>query len=136
MWSSFLENTPDHEWSMSKVVPCYCLRILDNCLCRIDFPNFLSSDEYLYFKSFLFRRIVYLLVTYSFLFFKIVSTLVGNQQNTEKMLLYAENHNQVSCYLLVPLVNFLLLLATLLILSLSCMSNLTIDSFTVLKLSC
>ncbi|XP_027062308.1 1,4-alpha-glucan-branching enzyme 3, chloroplastic/amyloplastic isoform X1 [Coffea eugenioides] len=42
MWSSFLENTPDHEWSMSKIV----------------------------------------------------STLVGNQQNTEKMLLYAENHNQ------------------------------------------
>ncbi|KAM3396298.1 1,4-alpha-glucan-branching enzyme 3, chloroplastic/amyloplastic isoform X1 [Capsicum galapagoense] len=42
MWLALLENTPDHEWCMSKVV----------------------------------------------------STLVGNRQNTDKMLLYAENHNQ------------------------------------------
>ncbi|KAM7251117.1 hypothetical protein ACFE04_023000 [Oxalis oulophora] len=42
MWSSFLENVPDHEWSMSKIV----------------------------------------------------STLVGNQHYEDKMLTYAENHNQ------------------------------------------
>ncbi|GMY31174.1 1,4-alpha-glucan-branching enzyme 3, chloroplastic/amyloplastic-like [Fagus crenata] len=42
MWSSFLENVPDHEWSMSKIV----------------------------------------------------STLMGNKQNVDKMLMYAENHNQ------------------------------------------
>lgn len=28
--------------------------------------------------------------------FQIVSTLVGDRQNTDKMLLYAENHNQVA----------------------------------------
>ncbi|XP_048235255.1 1,4-alpha-glucan-branching enzyme 3, chloroplastic/amyloplastic isoform X3 [Ricinus communis] len=42
MWSSFLKNIPDSEWSMSKIV----------------------------------------------------STLMGNKQNADKMLLYAENHNQ------------------------------------------
>ncbi|EXB63288.1 1,4-alpha-glucan-branching enzyme 3 [Morus notabilis] len=42
MWSSFLQNVPDHEWSMSKIV----------------------------------------------------STLTGNKQYTDKMLVYAENHNQ------------------------------------------
>ncbi|KAH9651982.1 SBE3 [Citrus sinensis] len=42
MWLSFLENTPDHEWSMSKIV----------------------------------------------------STLVGNGQYSDKMIMYAENHNQ------------------------------------------
>ncbi|KAH0744361.1 hypothetical protein KY290_032354 [Solanum tuberosum] len=42
MWLALLENTPDHEWCMSKIV----------------------------------------------------STLVGDRQNTDKMLLYAENHNQ------------------------------------------
>ncbi|KAM3744167.1 hypothetical protein ACB098_06G031900 [Castanea mollissima] len=42
MWSSFLENVPDHEWSMSKIV----------------------------------------------------STLMGNKQHADKMLMYAENHNQ------------------------------------------
>ncbi|OIT00448.1 PREDICTED: 1,4-alpha-glucan-branching enzyme 3, chloroplastic/amyloplastic isoform X1 [Nicotiana attenuata] len=42
MWLALLENTPDHEWSMSKIV----------------------------------------------------STLVGGRQNVDKMLLYAENHNQ------------------------------------------
>ncbi|KAJ4835690.1 1,4-alpha-glucan-branching enzyme 3, chloroplastic/amyloplastic [Turnera subulata] len=42
MWSSFLENVPDQEWSMTKIV----------------------------------------------------STLVGNRQYAEKMLSYAENHNQ------------------------------------------
>ncbi|KAI5658445.1 hypothetical protein M9H77_27238 [Catharanthus roseus] len=42
MWLSLLQNVPDHDWSMSKIV----------------------------------------------------STLVGNRQNADKMLLYAENHNQ------------------------------------------
>ncbi|KAL9441653.1 hypothetical protein AB3S75_020200 [Citrus x aurantiifolia] len=42
MWLSFLENTPDHEWSMSKIV----------------------------------------------------STLVGNGQYSDKMIMHAENHNQ------------------------------------------
>ncbi|KAL0000770.1 hypothetical protein SO802_014551 [Lithocarpus litseifolius] len=42
MWTSFLENVPDHEWSMSKIV----------------------------------------------------STLMGNKQHADKMLMYAENHNQ------------------------------------------
>ncbi|XP_051133984.1 1,4-alpha-glucan-branching enzyme 3, chloroplastic/amyloplastic isoform X2 [Andrographis paniculata] len=42
LWFSFLENVPDHEWSMSKIV----------------------------------------------------STLIGNKHSTDKMLLYAENHNQ------------------------------------------
>ncbi|XP_015899268.2 1,4-alpha-glucan-branching enzyme 3, chloroplastic/amyloplastic isoform X1 [Ziziphus jujuba] len=42
MWLSFLENVPDHEWSMNKIV----------------------------------------------------STLMGNKQNANKMLAYAENHNQ------------------------------------------
>ncbi|XP_010252481.1 PREDICTED: 1,4-alpha-glucan-branching enzyme 3, chloroplastic/amyloplastic [Nelumbo nucifera] len=42
MWSWFLENVPDHEWSMNKIV----------------------------------------------------NTLIGNKQNPEKMLVYAENHNQ------------------------------------------
>ncbi|KAG7957689.1 hypothetical protein I3843_11G187700 [Carya illinoinensis] len=42
MWSSFLENVPDHEWSMSKIV----------------------------------------------------STLIRNTQYADKMLMYAENHNQ------------------------------------------
>lgn len=42
MWSSFLENVPDHEWSMSKIV----------------------------------------------------SALMGNKQYADKMLMYAENHNQ------------------------------------------
>ncbi|RVW79930.1 1,4-alpha-glucan-branching enzyme 3, chloroplastic/amyloplastic [Vitis vinifera] len=42
MWLDFLENIPDHEWSMSKIV----------------------------------------------------STLIGNRQYADKMLLYAENHNQ------------------------------------------
>ncbi|KAI3466267.1 hypothetical protein Pfo_022930 [Paulownia fortunei] len=42
LWLSFLENVPDHEWSMSKLV----------------------------------------------------STLIGNRCNADKMLLYAENHNQ------------------------------------------
>ncbi|XP_059443390.1 1,4-alpha-glucan-branching enzyme 3, chloroplastic/amyloplastic [Corylus avellana] len=42
MWSSFLEDVPDHEWSMSKII----------------------------------------------------STLMGNKQYAEKMLMYAENHNQ------------------------------------------
>ncbi|KAK9938596.1 hypothetical protein M0R45_015324 [Rubus argutus] len=42
MWSSFLENVPDHDWSMSKIV----------------------------------------------------STLMGNKNYADKMLMYAENHNQ------------------------------------------
>ncbi|XP_062168461.1 1,4-alpha-glucan-branching enzyme 3, chloroplastic/amyloplastic isoform X2 [Alnus glutinosa] len=42
MWSSFIENVPDHEWSMSKIV----------------------------------------------------SALMGNKQYADKMLMYAENHNQ------------------------------------------
>lgn len=31
--------------------------------------------------------------------FQIVSTLVGDRQKTDKMLLYAENHNQVATVL-------------------------------------
>ncbi|XVF03810.1 hypothetical protein REPUB_Repub05bG0025000 [Reevesia pubescens] len=42
MWSSLLESTPDHEWSMSKII----------------------------------------------------STLLGNRHHADKMLIYAENHNQ------------------------------------------
>ncbi|KAJ6965902.1 Branching enzyme 1 [Populus alba x Populus x berolinensis] len=43
MWTSFLKNIPDHEWSMSKIV----------------------------------------------------SALMGNRQYADKMLIYAENHNQM-----------------------------------------
>lgn len=85
MWLSLLENTADHEWSMTKVVTWYVIPAqMRYCCCLM------NSVLYHFF---------FIMFIEFFSLMQIVSTLVSSGKYSDKMLVYAENHNQViNCF--------------------------------------
>lgn len=79
MWSSFLQDVPDHEWSMNKVV----FYSLWACLMHLN-----------HLEGFPFIKVGKNCIV------QIVSSLIDNRHYANKMLLYAENHSQVIFFLI------------------------------------
>jgi hypothetical protein len=84
MWSTFLETVPDHEWSMTKVVLEYNWSFCYKCLFLV--PLVLLN----------FFKLIYIIYFLLHFILQIVNTLISKKENADKMLLYAENHNQVT----------------------------------------